>query len=157
MIYLYLSTVKTDIASKLIRWNTRCEYSHVGFYDSSKDAYFSAQLKGGVQWRTKAGITSHIEYSTSHCYLSVDGIERALTQALKQEGKRYDWTAILGLATNRNWREDDSWFCSELVAYSFEQAGIPLLNPNVYVWRITPRDILLSLAIKEAQGCRLKI
>ncbi len=41
--------------------------------------------------------------------------EAALTFALDQLGKKYDYTAILGiLFRNRRWESDENWFCSEL-------------------------------------------
>lgn len=52
-------------------------------------------------------------------------------------GKPYDRLAIVGFAINRNWRDEDSWFCSELVTRALEVAGICpdlRLTPN----RITP-------------------
>jgi hypothetical protein len=48
--------------------------------------------------------------------------------ALKQRFLPYDHTAIWGFAAGRDWREPDSWFCSELVAASLEQSGaVPVL------------------------------
>jgi uncharacterized protein YycO len=41
-----------------------------------------------------------------------------------QVGKPYDTTAILAFIAGRNWREPDSWFCSELFMASVETAGI---------------------------------
>jgi uncharacterized protein YycO len=66
-------------------------------------------------------------------------------QALTQAGKPYDFYAIGGIAFDRNWRDSHRWFCSELIAAAFEAAGSPLLNPSANVWRITPRDLLLSM------------
>ena len=43
---------------------------------------------------------------------------------IEQVGKPYDFKAILGFATGRNWRENDAWICSELVAAAIEYAGI---------------------------------
>lgn len=65
-----------------------------------------------------------------------------------QLGKPYDWTAIAGLAMHRDWREDDSWFCSELLAAAFEHSDYPLLRAD-HLNRITPRDISMSLLIKR--------
>lgn len=60
-----------------------------------------------------------------------------------QIGKPYDKTAIVAFALNRNWREDDSWFCSELVAAALEACGwFPQPLANV-VNKITPSDLLL--------------
>lgn len=69
--------------------------------------------------------------------------EMALQFAHTQVGRPYDWAGVLGWGMRRDWQEADSWFCSELVAWSFEKAGFPLLRANE-VWRITPRDLLMS-------------
>jgi len=142
MVCLYLSTERWSPLSALIRFNTRCEYSHVGFKDG--DWYFSAQLNGGVRYRSRFCVGPAKEKMTSELLLTAPGIEEAYQWAKTQASKPYDWGAILGLATDRNWRNDDRWFCSELIAKSFEQVGHPLLNPAIVSWRITPRDILLS-------------
>lgn len=76
-------------------------------------------------------------------------IEHAYEWALTQVGKGYDYSAIAGIALDRNWRDLSRWFCSELVAMAFEQVGSPILStrPSASVWRITPRDLLLSRAL----------
>jgi len=55
--------------------------------------------------------------------------ERAFYEFLfAQEGKEYDEPAIWGFAEGRDWREADSWFCSELLAAAEEIAKIlPIL------------------------------
>lgn len=54
-----------------------------------------------------------------------------------QIGKPYDSTAIWGFAAGRDWREKDSWFCSELAGAATESAGIvpTLIAPTC---KITP-------------------
>lgn len=42
----------------------------------------------------------------------------------EQLEKPYDWRSIVGFALNRNWRDQDSWFCSELATAAAEQAGL---------------------------------
>lgn len=42
----------------------------------------------------------------------------------EQIGKPYDKTAIFAFVWNRDWRERDSWFCSELAAAALEAAGL---------------------------------
>lgn len=147
MIYIYLSTQKWALDSALIRWNTRCRYSHAGFYDSGQGEYLSAQFRGGVRIRTETGHGVCRERASERVFFYAPKIEKAYEWAKTQIGKNYDHTAIFGLALDRDWRAKDSWFCSELVAKAFEQAGAPLLNPDVDVWRVTPRDILLSLVV----------
>jgi hypothetical protein len=66
-----------------------------------------------------------------------------------QIGKPYDRTAIWAFAFNRDWREEDAWFCSELVARALEMAGVlrPLyLTAN----KITP--VMLAVVVSEAGG-----
>lgn len=153
-VYLYFTTTKWSLASIPIRWSTRSPISHVGFakFPSSKlvsTQFFSAQLNGGVQTRFHRRCT-HSMYEESFDYITyrtAPRIEEAYQWALTQVGKPYDWRAILGMAADRNWREDDAWFCSELVAMAFEQAGSPLFNPDMQVWRVTPRDVLMSLLV----------
>lgn len=147
MKYIYLSTEKWAAASILIRYGTRCPWSHAGFYNSEEDCYLSAQVKGGVAIRTTKGTPT--ESFSKRLICSADGIDEAYAFALTQLGKPYDWRAILGIAAgNTDWHDGEDYFCSELVAYAFEQIGKPLLNPSAVIWRITPRDLLLSNSIK---------
>jgi hypothetical protein len=44
--------------------------------------------------------------------------------ARAQVGKPYDKLAIFAFVINRNWRDDDAWFCSELCMRCFEVAGV---------------------------------
>ena len=76
---------------------------------------------------------------------SAPAIDQAFKWALTQAGKSYDFSAIGGIVLDRNWRDSRRWFCSELIAAAFEAVGSPLLNPSANVWRITPRDLLLSM------------
>jgi hypothetical protein len=66
-----------------------------------------------------------------------------------QLGKPYDPSAIWGFVTGRNWREPDSWICSELVTAAGEAAGI---LPRLYLAanKITP--VACALAYSAAGG-----
>ena len=133
--------------SKIIRWDSRCRWSHVEAVSPS--ATFGAQLKGGVKWRRY----------WDNAYRHVVGVEVVSIPATddqefkfwsflqSQNGKPYDWRAIVsfGLGT-RDWREDDSWFCSELQARALEVAGLIKLPTDIPVWRITPRDVWVLIA-----------
>jgi len=147
LIYLYLSTRTWALDSALIRWHTCCEYSHCGFYDSDRMAFYSAQLRGGVRWRSRGGRGDNRETNSRVLLLSAPGADAALAWALTQQGKKYDYSAIFGIALDRNWREEDSWYCSELVAASFEKIGQPLFNPAFQLWRVVPRDLLLAMGL----------
>ncbi len=70
----------------------------------------------------------------------------------RQIGKPYDHTAIWGFVLNRNWRESDSWICSELQAAALEHAG---LVPNLYLSanKMTPVAVAL---VTSAIGAQIK-
>ncbi len=114
-------------------------------------------FEDGSTFGAKMDGVKHRATSESKAYTRIERftapyIEQAYNWALTQLGKPYDFTAIAGIALNRNWREDDSWFCSELVAAAFEQTPGPLLNDDdgIEINWISPRDLLLSLAIEKA-------
>lgn len=62
-----------------------------------------------------------------------------------QVGKPYDKTAIWGFALDRDWREQDSWFCSELQSAALEEANI---CPRLYspASKITPAGFATVLS-----------
>ncbi len=69
----------------------------------------------------------------------------------KQIGKPYDKKAILAFVLNRDWRERDSWICSELQAAALESCGwLPPLYLSAN--KITP--VALAFAV-SARGARL--
>lgn len=66
-----------------------------------------------------------------------------------QKGKPYDKKAIWAFVANRNWRDQDSWICSELQASAGEVAGI---WPKLYLAanKITP--VALALVASAVKG-----
>lgn len=76
-------------------------------------------------------------------YLVNAPADRVIQCAMQHLGKPYDWRGIVGFGTRRDWHHPDRWFCSELVAEAFSEAGVPLLRGDK-TWRLSPRDLLLS-------------
>jgi uncharacterized protein YycO len=66
--------------------------------------------------------------------------EAAWSWAAAQVGKPYDLTALFGWLSGRDWQEEDSWFCSELVAAAFDKAGSPLFREGT-MSRVTPQHL----------------
>lgn len=126
--------------SALIRCLTWSEYSHVGFI--LNDCVVDSTLShGGVRIRPLTDAKKNTtKFEVCEFPLVNDD---AIRYAMSQVGKPYDFTAVLGLPFRRNWQEDDSWFCSELVAWACIQAGTPLVNKQV--WRITPQDLFQTV------------
>lgn len=133
-----------QLGSKAISFLTWSWASHVDFVLPDGKLFGSLAIKNGGGPQIHEVRTN---YSRIERYV-VDAPDDVLKFAMEQAGKPYDWQGILGiLARKRNWEDDDSWFCSELVAYSFMKAGVPLLNEIPY--RITPRDLLISPLLKR--------
>ena len=142
---------ESNILSDAIQWDTWGRWSHVEFIFS--DGYFGSRFNGGVKLRpfdyikVKNSLECHVEVSDDQYTLIYDFLK-------KQDGKPYDKTSILGFIIHRDWKSDDSWFCSELVAAAFLEAGIALLR-TTDVNRISPRDLSLSplwIVEKETRG-----
>lgn len=135
--------------SKVIRYTTRCRWSHVEALSGDESRTFGAQLAGGVQWRsTKDPVYGGVV--AFDCYeleASADQEAKFWNFLAAQNGKPYDWRAIVSFSLGtRDWREDDSWFCSELQARALEVAGFLTLPTDIPVWRITPRDLWVLVA-----------
>jgi uncharacterized protein YycO len=129
------------ISSGIIKLGTFSKWSHVDLV-TPEGFYLGARLDGGVQARAPGYDGPNADVEFANVWLPPSMEERLWGFVRAQIGKPYDFTAILGIAFRRDWREDDAWFCSELVAAAFEQAGKPLLLGAAN--RITPRDISMS-------------
>jgi hypothetical protein len=129
------------ISSRAIEWFSAAPFSHVAavwspteYLDAHADTI--AGIKPGVQIRPQL-----IEVADLKVMMQLDmkdwqiTIWRSFLQ--KQIGLPYDKPGIIGFATGRDWREPDSWFCSELQAAALEACGRcpKLYTPNN---KITP-------------------
>lgn len=149
VIRLQIVTEKWNPVSAAIRFTTRSWASHAEFVDVTAQVTLGARAAGGVKLRPCAkDHYSRVEQFTA------DGITAAYKWALTQAGKPYDFSAITGIALDRNLHDESRWFCSELVAVAFEKVGFPLLStrPSDSSWRITPRDLLLSRSLTFLAG-----
>ena len=146
-IRVQLVTQRWNPVSAAIRYTTRSWASHAEFVNTITSQTFGARSIGGVKHRfSSRDHYSRVEQFTFNGDNSGEVVEAAYAWALTQNGKPYDFSAISGIAFDRNWHADEKWFCSELVAVAFEKAGYPILStrPSDEVFRITPRDLLLS-------------
>lgn len=123
-------------------WPTHCDVKVTG------GCLVGAHIDGGVQARPP-----NYDRTTMSCelYVSIDvpdEVEEKFNAFVNaQIGKPYDVTAIAGVVFGRDWRERDSWFCSELVAAALEDCGyLPMLASADN--HISPRDLLLVLSGK---------
>ncbi len=129
---------EATFGSKAIEWLEWSDMSHVDFV-LPFGRLLGARMSGGVQIRPP-----HYNKFTRTAIYSVDASEHVIKLAKSQIGKPYDKAAILAFIWHhRAWSDERAWFCSELVAWAFEQAGVPLLDSDK-LYRITPGELMLS-------------
>lgn len=65
----------------------------------------------------------------------VPNAEAGLRFARQQEGKPYDFKGAfgLGIAADRDWQEDDCWFCFEIIAAMLHAAGRQVFRSNGHI------------------------
>lgn len=122
----------------------------IRFYTFSRLAHAAFELDDGtvLDATPRHGVSVHATVAGKFVVAYTVDCEpvaaaRAAEWARTQIGKPYDWSGIVGLVARRDWHNPGRWFCSELVAAAFEQAGRPLLNVQ-QLDRVTPRDLSLS-------------
>lgn len=134
------------ITSLAIRWFTWSDWSHVDFV--LRDGRFlGSRLDGGVLIRKHDYLTpSMFRYAC----VEVPEPRKVYGWATTQIGKPYDWKAIAGFLPRANWHDPGKWFCSELVAGGFEQAGCPIVDRKAF--RVTPQTAYESVLVKKIDG-----
>lgn len=133
--------------SAAIRAATWSRWSHVAMVDG--DSVIEAVAGKGVR---RASLRGAIDRAADFAFVDLPATDPAsvIAAAAGEINKPYDYTALIGLALRRDWQEPDAWFCSELVAWSFQEAGQPLLRAEV-VRRVTPQHLWMLPPIQELQ------
>jgi hypothetical protein len=93
---------------------------------------FPVNGKVGVQRRPAGyGAATWIRRELFELAATPEQEKRGYDFLLAQEGKPYDQLAIVAFFTDRDWRDDDAWFCDELYLRFLEVAGVcpPLYLP----------------------------
>lgn len=136
--------------SWLISYFAHGEYSHVDAVEKDGRLYGSrsdicAEVKAGVQSRPDS-YGKFIATKRVTLTITDEQADKFWDFMYNQRGKPYDKMAILAFAIDRNWREDDSWYCSELVASGLEYCDFFAHPLCVRAAKITPDDLLLVLS-----------
>lgn len=135
--------VKTNsLWGKAIRAFTRSEYNHVGLVDGHH--IIDSSIGHGVRRTPLNEIQGEI---TIRYVLAPQNV---INRVAGQIGKPYDLLGALAIPFRKNWHDRRKWFCSELVAWAFEEEGITLVNKHLS--RITPQDLLESPLVKADRG-----
>lgn len=134
---LLFSTTENPFSS-LIRAATWSRWSHVAIIEDG-DTVIEAAALHGVRRVTFVDAINRAKDAALVELRSADPAA-VIAAAASQIGKPYDYTAILGIGLQRDWQEDDAWFCSELIAWAFDAAGQPLFRPDC-MRRVTPQHL----------------
>jgi hypothetical protein len=136
-----------DFASAAISMFERGEYSHVDTIvldQNGNEHLLGARLDTGVAVVPKSGrfknilrVDIPVSEKQSYVYHSF---------VIDQLGKPYDQTAIFAFIINRDWRDPNKWFCSELVAAGLLECFFFPNQPISAINRIAPQDLLLMVS-----------
>ena len=123
--------------SVVIRASTWSRWSHVALVDG--ESVIEATGLHGVR---RAPLWDVLSHAVDHAFVDIPANDPAgiIEAAASQIGKPYDYSALLGLALHRDWQRENAWFCSELIAWAFEQNKQPLLRSEV-LRRVTPQHL----------------
>ena len=138
--------------SRIIESCTDSRWSHAEALQG--EMTFGAQLKGGVKWRRL----------DDPCYRNVQRIaeidiactkeqeQRVWQFWLAQDGKPYDWRAIISfvpifrrIVNDRNWRDEDAWFCDELLIAGLLLEDLIYVPEDLQIVSFSPRDYWLMI------------
>jgi uncharacterized protein YycO len=142
-VQLQFASSKKRFIPSPIYWFDKGLYTHVDILLGNGNL-LGSRFVGGVQIRhpgyKKFSKTEIIEFQVTD-----DQFKAFLSIAHREIGKPYDWRAILSFFVNRNWEEEGSWFCSELVAWCLFQAKILKKLPEG-VSKISPEGLYLLVS-----------
>lgn len=143
-----------DFASRAIGWFSSGIYSHVDAVLADGSLLGARNDKIG---KIPAGVQIRPPFYKPFARRCVFKLRTTNNETIKwmnflfaQVGKPYDKKAILGFITGRDWRETDSWICSELQAAALEAAGIA---PQLFLAtsKITPVAAALVMSALGAE------
>ena len=111
--------------SYAIRCKTNSKWSHCAFILPDGNIIESSATRGGVVIDTLDNFKHRAkEWAIADYYC--ENPQLAYAYFLSQKGKKYDFTGLVGYAIkNRDFQEDDAWFCSEIGETSFVKGGSP--------------------------------
>jgi len=152
MITLQFSA-QNDLGSLIIELGGAGPFSHVDIVEADGRLYGArSDVVGGMPAGVQSRPPDYQKFArrVRMSFSTTPAEEKTFWDfAYAQRGKAYDTTSILAFVLNRDWREPDSWFCSELATACLETAGIcpPLYSP---VNKIEPVTLAIVCSALDA-------
>jgi hypothetical protein len=142
-----------NIASQTIAWFSQGQFSHVDAVLPNGDLLGArSDSVGGQPPGVRIRPPGYVQFSrkavmTLPC--SDEQQKQFYAFLNDQLGKPYDSTAIWGFVVNRDWREDDSWICSELECAAGEKCKI---LPKLFVPASKVTPVCCAVAFSAVGG-----
>lgn len=141
-----LFTAKKAPGSIFIRVATWSRWSHVALVCGDGSVIEAIGFKGVRRISFEEAIHGSFRFALVEFKNVPEEKNQELIKVLmSQIGKKYDYLGALGIGLHRNWQSEDKWICSELIAWGFQQVGIPIFRKEDVstvsqqdIWRLAP-------------------
>jgi uncharacterized protein YycO len=137
------------MVSRLIRWQTNGIYSHVGLQRSDGRIIEAWHKPAKVRLRGRLSDWRDVE-AYEVVGATPEQLERAVAWAESQIGKKYDFGGVLRFVTRWRKKQDDKWFCSELVFQAFKEVDINLLD-RIQSSQVSPTVLSFSPLLMKSE------
>ena len=131
--------------SRLIKWFTRSEYSHISTWFVQEAVVIESREGKGVIERSSTLFQEAILKGVISVYkfdITEEQKEQMLREMRATLGKKYDWLHVAKFVTRRRGSSDDRWFCSEHFLHHAQSARVSILNMDP--WLADPGHIVRS-------------
>lgn len=134
-------TKRKQIGSILLKFILWSKWSHCAIV-TNDGTIIEASIHGVVERPLEDLVEEMSAYEMYE--IPCDNPSLVIEKARSQIGKPYDFLGLFGIAfRKRNWCAEDKWVCSELIAWSFAEAGRPLVRLGS--WRVTPNNLCMPI------------
>ncbi len=126
----------SGFVSSLIRWQTRCAYTHAAILRPDGQVLEAREFAGVqlVPYAVRPGeIVDHFRVAG----LTAQQWREVLDFGERRLGRGYDYLGVLRFLSRRSGGNPDRWFCSELVFAALETAGLPVLS-RIHAVEVSP-------------------
>jgi len=126
--------------SRVIQLQTRSQYSHVGIVVGNR--FYESWHAGGVQADRSIIGEDYDSFRVSHYKVNEDAIDNIKEFLQMKLGFKYDFISVARFVSRRPAKENNKYFCAELIMDAFKYAGIHLLHAESH--NVSPRDLAMS-------------
>lgn len=140
------------LMSAAIRWQSRSAYSHAAVVTPNGTIIEAWQGRGaGVREKHLGDWTGVDVFDIPELTPGQSDIAWAWLNGRVREGCKYDYWGVARFISRRSAKENNKWFCSELVFEAFNECHFPLLV-NIPAWKVYPGMLSYSPRITPLCG-----